>query len=123
MTGASGAAGFLFDPRVNDSFKAANALLARGESVFRFGGDVSVGDNAFPAGDRVPGHLLELDRDAAARRPLVLLQHGAGGHAPVALNVDSYNALIQACATVYGRLDPCSLAMLLALPDVIGGRA
>jgi len=30
-------------------------------------------------GDRVPGHLLEADRDAGARRPLVLLQHGAGG--------------------------------------------
>ncbi len=30
-------------------------------------------------GDRVPGHLLEPDRDPAARRPLVLLQHGAGG--------------------------------------------
>jgi dienelactone hydrolase len=34
-------------------------------------------------GDRVPGRLL-LPRDAAGRRPLVLLQHGAGGskHAP-----------------------------------------
>jgi dienelactone hydrolase len=30
-------------------------------------------------GDRVPGHVLEADRDDAARRPLVLLQHGAGG--------------------------------------------
>jgi dienelactone hydrolase len=30
-------------------------------------------------GDRVPGHLLELDRAPSAKRPLVLLQHGAGG--------------------------------------------
>lgn len=30
-------------------------------------------------GDRVPGHLLEADRSRDARRPLVLLQHGAGG--------------------------------------------
>lgn len=30
-------------------------------------------------GDRVPGHLIEPDRSKRARRPLVLLQHGAGG--------------------------------------------
>ncbi len=30
-------------------------------------------------GDRVPGHILELDHSPDARRPLVLLQHGAGG--------------------------------------------
>jgi dienelactone hydrolase len=30
-------------------------------------------------GDRVPGHLIELDRARSARRPLIVLQHGAGG--------------------------------------------
>jgi len=30
-------------------------------------------------GDRVPGHVIEADRADGARRPLVLLQHGAGG--------------------------------------------
>lgn len=30
-------------------------------------------------GDRVPGHLIEADRNDGAQRPLVLLQHGAGG--------------------------------------------
>lgn len=35
-------------------------------------------------GDRVPGHLIEPDRDERARRPLLMLQHGAGGdrHSP-----------------------------------------
>jgi dienelactone hydrolase len=35
-------------------------------------------------GDRVPGHLIEPDRDERAKRPLLLLQHGAGGdrHSP-----------------------------------------
>lgn len=31
------------------------------------------------------------------------------------------NALIQACATLYGRVDPSAMSILLALPDVIGG--
>jgi dienelactone hydrolase len=30
-------------------------------------------------GDRVPGHVIEADRDESAKRPLLLLQHGAGG--------------------------------------------
>ena len=30
-------------------------------------------------GDRVPGHLIEPDHEAGAKRPLLLLQHGAGG--------------------------------------------
>jgi len=30
-------------------------------------------------------------------------------------------ALIQACATLCGRIDPCAQSILLTLPDVIGG--
>jgi len=35
-------------------------------------------------GDRVPGHLIEADHDDRMKRPLLLLQHGAGGdrHSP-----------------------------------------
>ncbi|MCH7824537.1 MAG: peptidase [Acidobacteria bacterium] len=50
VTNASGAAGYLFSPEVNDSFNAVNKLLAAGDSVFRYGGAVRAGDAEFPAG-------------------------------------------------------------------------
>ena len=50
VTNASGAGGYLFSPHVNDSFNAANKLLAAGDSVFRYGGTVTGGGAEFPAG-------------------------------------------------------------------------
>jgi len=50
VTDASGAAGWLFSPQVNDSFDAVNKLLAAGDSVFRFGNPVTAGGESFPAG-------------------------------------------------------------------------
>ena len=50
VTNASGAAGYLFSPEVNDSFNAVNKLLAAGESLFRYGSAVSAGGTEFPAG-------------------------------------------------------------------------
>ena len=50
VSNAGGAAGFLFSPQVNDSFRAVNRVLAAGDSVARFTGPVSSGGTTFPAG-------------------------------------------------------------------------
>jgi hypothetical protein len=45
-----GAAGFLLDTRMNDSFRAVNRLLAAGEEVKRFEKPLQVGTDGYPAG-------------------------------------------------------------------------
>ena len=47
---ASGAAGYLFSPRVNDSFSAVNKLLAAGDSVFRYTDQLRSDGRMFPRG-------------------------------------------------------------------------
>ncbi len=46
----SGAAGYLFSPRVNDSFSAVNKLLAEGDSVFRYTNQLRSGSRTLPRG-------------------------------------------------------------------------
>ena len=50
VTNASGAAGFLYSPEVNDSFRATNRLLAAGDQVVRFTRPVDVAGIVYPAG-------------------------------------------------------------------------
>lgn len=64
---AESAAGFLVDPRLNDSFRAVNRLLAAGEDVDRFSGPVTAGGISLPpgafwvaSGDGTVGRLREI---------------------------------------------------------------
>jgi hypothetical protein len=50
VANAAGAAGFFLDPRLNDSFRAVNRLLAAGQEVRRLRAGFSVGEKQFAAG-------------------------------------------------------------------------
>ncbi len=47
---ALGTTGFLLDPRINDTFRAVNRLLAAGESVYRLTEPFKAGSRVFPPG-------------------------------------------------------------------------
>ncbi len=70
VTSASGAAGFIYSPQVNDSFRATNRLLAAGDQVARFTQPVDVEGVTYPdgaffvaAGNGTTGRLQTLSRE------------------------------------------------------------